>query len=94
MSFDLQLDGLVFFHKHGHYHQGVTPLVGWLKAYMVPEILGIPIAPEHLGVQPPKHQDGLKDKLRANQSKTREKAKARSSMEEAHEKEQGTEMDV
>jgi snurportin-1 len=38
-----KLDGLWFFHKKAHYHLGVTPLVGWLKPYMVPEMLSVEI---------------------------------------------------
>ena len=39
----LQLDGLLFFHKQTHYTIGSTPLVTWLKPYMVPDILGIEV---------------------------------------------------
>lgn len=33
------LDGLLFYHKLGYYTPGVSPLVGWLKPFMVSEIL-------------------------------------------------------
>lgn len=39
-----QLDGLLFYHKRTHYTFGPSPLVLWLKAYMLPEILGIRIS--------------------------------------------------
>jgi len=42
--FDETLDGLLFYHNMLHYMPGHTPLVGWLKAYMVPEILGIEVS--------------------------------------------------
>ena len=42
-GFDENLDGLLFYHNMLHYMPGHTPLVGWLKAYMVPEILGIAV---------------------------------------------------
>ncbi|EDO34636.1 predicted protein [Nematostella vectensis] len=46
------VDGLLFFHKRTHYSQGRTPLVGWLKPYMLPEILGIPVSPEIIASAP------------------------------------------
>lgn len=42
-QFDYDLDGILFYHKEAHYEPGCSPLVGWLKAFMVPEILGIPM---------------------------------------------------
>jgi len=42
--FEENLDGLLFYHNMLHYMPGHTPLVGWLKGYMVPEILGIPVS--------------------------------------------------
>lgn len=35
------VDGLLFYHKRTHYTFGVTPLVTWLKVYMVEKILNI-----------------------------------------------------
>ena len=40
LPFSVQLDGVLFYHKESHYTHGNTPLVGWLKGYMFPEILG------------------------------------------------------
>lgn len=42
------LDGLLFYHSQAHYIPGKTPLVGWLKPYMMSTVLGIPVAPVHL----------------------------------------------
>ena len=42
--FDTALDGILFYHKKLNYMPGHTPLVGWLKGYMIPEILDIPIS--------------------------------------------------
>ncbi|XP_015112783.1 snurportin-1 [Diachasma alloeum] len=39
------LDGLLFYHKEGYYMHGFTPLVTWLKPYMLPEILGVSVPP-------------------------------------------------
>ncbi|XP_011201971.2 snurportin-1 [Bactrocera dorsalis] len=38
-----QLDGWLFYHKESSYTYGTTPLVGWLFAFMVPDILGIEV---------------------------------------------------
>jgi snurportin-1 len=48
----MQLDGLLFYHKRAHYTFGASPLVVWLKAYMVPEILGIEIPSELAALAP------------------------------------------
>lgn len=45
LPFPCKLDGLLFYHKRTHYTSGSTPLVGWLKAYMVPEMLQIEVPP-------------------------------------------------
>ncbi|KAK8770612.1 hypothetical protein V5799_012922 [Amblyomma americanum] len=75
LPFKDELDGLLFYHKSGHYFEGVSPLVIWLKPYMVPEILGITVSEHYLQEQPPKHKTGLKEKLEANRSRTRGKLK-------------------
>ncbi len=41
--FDFELDGLLFYHKQGHYFHGATPLVGWLKPFMLPEVIGVAV---------------------------------------------------
>lgn len=42
-----QVDGLLFYHRQTHYTPGSTPLVGWLRPYMVVDILGmeVPVGP-------------------------------------------------
>uniref|UniRef100_A0A8D0BM25 Snurportin-1 n=1 Tax=Salvator merianae TaxID=96440 RepID=A0A8D0BM25_SALMN len=42
-DFPFEVDGLLFYHKQAHYSPGSTPLVGWLRPYMVADILGIPV---------------------------------------------------
>ncbi|XP_005882813.1 snurportin-1 isoform X2 [Myotis yumanensis] len=37
------VDGLLFYHKQTHYSPGSTPLVGWLRPYMVSDILGVAV---------------------------------------------------
>lgn len=36
-------DGILFYHKESVYLSGFTPLVTWLKPYMVPEVFGVEI---------------------------------------------------
>jgi len=42
----------LFYHKRTHYTFGPSPLVVWLKAYMLPEILGIAVPAELLALAP------------------------------------------
>lgn len=51
-TFPYQVDGLLFYHKHTHYTPGSTPLVGWLRPYMAPDILGFPPPPGPLTEKP------------------------------------------
>ncbi|XP_071964669.1 snurportin-1-like [Antedon mediterranea] len=53
MPFQTKLDGLLFYHKKTHYTLGSTPLVGWLKAWMVPEIINIPVPESIMASKPP-----------------------------------------
>lgn len=50
------MDGLLFYHHEASYTGGRTPLVGWLKPYMVPEVLNIPVAAEYLLTKPVKYR--------------------------------------
>lgn len=52
----MSLDGLMFFHKEGHYMNGKTPLVTWLKPYMLPEVLGMSV-PERFCAKPDNYID-------------------------------------
>lgn len=47
-----ELDGLLFYHREGHYTRGRTPLVTWLKPYMLSEVLGI-FVPEEMNKNKP-----------------------------------------
>ncbi|XP_070541935.1 snurportin-1-like isoform X2 [Ptychodera flava] len=48
------LDGLLFYHKKTHYTFGTTPLVTWLQAWMLPDILNIPVPQSYIDNKPPK----------------------------------------
>ncbi len=47
-----KLDGILFYHKETHYTCDYTPLVGWLKAYMLPEILNVNLPNSILNTAP------------------------------------------
>ncbi|XP_015253920.1 snurportin-1 isoform X2 [Cyprinodon tularosa] len=46
-EYSFSVDGLLFYHRQTHYTPGSTPLVGWLRPYMVTDILGmeVPVGP-------------------------------------------------
>ncbi|XP_071439000.1 snurportin-1 isoform X2 [Hetaerina americana] len=47
------LDGILFYHQKGHYYSGeVTPLVEWLKPFMLPEVLGVEVPDVYLQERP------------------------------------------
>ncbi|XP_054243899.1 snurportin-1 [Indicator indicator] len=52
MDFPFEVDGLLFYHKQTHYTPGSTPLVGWLRPYMVPDILGLAVPATVLTAKP------------------------------------------
>ncbi|XP_065589673.1 snurportin-1 [Cyrtonyx montezumae] len=51
-NFPFEVDGLLFYHKQTHYTPGSTPLVGWLRPYMVPDILGLTVPATPLTAKP------------------------------------------
>jgi snurportin-1 len=55
-STSVALDGLLFYHKEAFYTSGVTPLVTWLKTYMLPEVFGMNV-PESLDEKPSSYID-------------------------------------
>ncbi|XP_023678564.2 snurportin-1 [Paramormyrops kingsleyae] len=52
VEYSFKVDGLLFYHRHTHYTPGSTPLVGWLRPYMVPDILGVEVPPNPLVTKP------------------------------------------
>ncbi|XP_063508866.1 snurportin-1 isoform X4 [Pongo pygmaeus] len=46
------VDGLLFYHKQTHYSPGSTPLVGWLRPYMVSDVLGVAVPAGPLTTKP------------------------------------------
>jgi len=63
MPFKDNLDGLLIYHRQVHYMPGKTPLVGWIKGYMVPELLDIQVC-EDLMDQRPADYGGMKTYLK------------------------------
>ncbi|OBS67098.1 hypothetical protein A6R68_04364 [Neotoma lepida] len=74
--FGMWVDGLLFYHKQTHYSPGSTPLVGWLRPYMVSDILGVAVPagplttkPEYAGhqlqqiIEHKRSQEDMQDKL-------------------------------
>lgn len=47
-----RIDGILFYHSETHYTSGRTPLVGWLKPYMLPDLFGIQINSEYYSEKP------------------------------------------
>ncbi|KRF98957.1 uncharacterized protein Dwil_GK27411 [Drosophila willistoni] len=70
-----QLDGFLFYHKQASYVCGTTPLVCWLFAYMLPNLLGLPVngnyvAPEdYLPDQALDYMDEFDRKLKEQRKK-------------------------
>lgn len=45
-------DGILFYHKESVYISGFTPLVTWLKPYMVPEVFGCDVNEVYMQKKP------------------------------------------
>lgn len=74
------VDGVLFFHKQGHYKSGITPLVTWLKTFMLPEVLNIIIAEEYVQEKPVNYTT-LNDYLANKKIKNKKKKKSTRKME-------------
>lgn len=48
-----ELDGFLFYHKESSYVKGNTPLVGWLFAFMIPELFDVPYLNENYLIDKP-----------------------------------------
>jgi len=81
MPFSSPLDGLLIYHKEVHYMPGRTPLIGWLKGYMVPELLNIEVSAE-LMEQRPEQYGGMKTFLKKTYDRVEELKKADNAMKD------------
>uniref|UniRef100_A0A1B6LFT9 Snurportin-1 n=1 Tax=Graphocephala atropunctata TaxID=36148 RepID=A0A1B6LFT9_9HEMI len=52
-----QVDGVLFYHNSAPYISGQTPLVGWLKPYMLPERFGVDVPKGFLDLRPPDYEN-------------------------------------
>merc|ERR1712029_963592 len=65
----------VFLSAQVHYQPGKTPLVGWIKGYMVPELMDIPVCDE-LMEQMPSDYGGMKTYLKKTYDRVEKLKKA------------------
>lgn len=71
---NVDLDGINFYYPHSLYTPGDTPLVLWLKPFMVPDVLSRPVN-DNLVLKPPNYVDifeysqSLKKKNKKNKKK-------------------------
>lgn len=76
-----QLDGMLFYHKEGSYICGTTPLVCWLFAFMMPDVLNFPVhsghvAPDDYRGDALDYMDEFDKKLLARRQQYKRQAKA------------------
>lgn len=50
-------DGILFYHKEAVYISGFTPLVTWLKPYMVPEVFGTEVNECYMEKKPKNYEN-------------------------------------
>lgn len=54
---DPGLDGMLFYHKSNLYEHGSTPLVTWIKPFMMGDVLGTEVHPKYMEERPPSYID-------------------------------------
>uniref|UniRef100_A0A1I8A434 Snurportin-1 n=1 Tax=Steinernema glaseri TaxID=37863 RepID=A0A1I8A434_9BILA len=54
------LDGLLFYHSQVLYSPGQNPLVGWLKPWMLPEILNVNVPEKFMKMAEEVNQGGAR----------------------------------
>lgn len=89
-----QLDGLLFFHKRTHYLFGTTPLVLWLKAYMLPDILNINVPLALMKTKPPQYTSFSDHVEKVKQDKIKEEMKTERKSKKKGRRSSGNEMDT
>lgn len=50
-------DGILFYHKESIYISGFTPLVTWLKPYMLPEVYGVHVNAVYMEKKPQSYEN-------------------------------------
>ncbi len=75
----------MFYHKETHYTPGFTPLVSWLKAYMLSEVLNVPM-PEWVMKSAPSDYLGARLAMdESNRAELERKSKFNSSLKSCEE---------
>ncbi|XP_055841783.1 snurportin-1 [Episyrphus balteatus] len=74
-----ELDGFLFYHKEASYTFGTTPLVGWLFAFMVPEVLDFSVSPEYMTQKPENYSGYFKYIIDFDEAMAKKKYKHRRS---------------
>lgn len=69
---EMAVDGVLFYHKDCPYLSGQTPIVTWLKPYMIPEKLQLPVHESYLANKP-KNYTTLQEYLNYIQTKYKKK---------------------
>uniref|UniRef100_A0A1B6F606 Snurportin-1 n=1 Tax=Cuerna arida TaxID=1464854 RepID=A0A1B6F606_9HEMI len=74
-----EVDGILFYHNGAPYISGQTPLVGWLKPYMLPERFGLELPQEFLDQRPQNYQnlEQWVEKVSHKHSKQKQEKKVR-----------------
>ncbi|XP_055911520.1 snurportin-1 [Eupeodes corollae] len=72
-----ELDGFLFYHKEASYTFGTTPLVGWLFAFMVPEVLNYKVNSEYMTQKPEGYSDYLRYIIDFDEAMAKKKYKIR-----------------
>lgn len=78
------LDGVLFYHRDGQYTKGRTPLVTWLKPFMLTEVLGI-FVPTPLDEKPDGYIDFKYYILSSKAKKRKEEVETQTQMDVADE---------
>ncbi|XP_031419627.1 snurportin-1 [Clupea harengus] len=63
-EYTFNVDGFLFYHKESHYTPGSTPLVGWLRPYMIGDIINMEVPECALTCKPEYAQDQLEQILK------------------------------
>lgn len=64
---------ILFYHKEGHYVFECSPLVGWLKIFMLPEVLNIDVPEFHVEDKPTNYVSMQQYIIEESQKKRRRK---------------------
>ncbi|KAK6616969.1 hypothetical protein RUM44_005326 [Polyplax serrata] len=72
-----KIDGILFYHSEAYYTPGHTPLVVWLKPFMIPEVFRIEVSDRYMVTRPATYVNMItyigeyesKEKLKENKNK-------------------------